>query len=144
MVVRLRTGKDARTWRTGHKPTSLVLSVLVHASIIALGFLPSDNEAEQRKALNATILELTHEHPVLYYDFRQELPEVSATNATANTPKPSPDAVKAKQDIVAAPNAKPGKQFVYLPAPEIKIQPDLKAPNLIALATPPPPPKPQP
>jgi len=106
-------------------------------------FLASDNEAEHRKALAATIVELTREHPVLYYDFRKELAEVSATNATAKDPKPSPDAVKAKQNIVAAPNEKNGKQFVYLPALKIKIEADLKAPNLIALTTPPAPPKPQ-
>ena len=151
MVVRVRIGSPdmiAGQWRTGHKSLSLLYSMLLHGGLVALAFLPSDLvRDDSRSVYRETIMPLEKEHKVIYYDFRKELPEVSAANASAKTTTPTPNELQSKQRIVTAPQEKNGKQFVWLPAPKVKLQEELKAPNLIALAPPitvPAPEKPQP
>src|SRR5690348_6129177 len=41
MVIRARTGKDGKPYRTGHKPLALVYSLALHMGVVALLFLPS-------------------------------------------------------------------------------------------------------
>lgn len=146
MVVRLRIGsKDAgvERWRSGHRILSKLYSVTLHGSLIAYGFWGPALDAPPPKVYQSTIVALEKEHKVIYYDFRKDLPEVDATNASSQETKPTPNNLESKQRIVAAPQEKDGKQLVYLPEPKIRLQEDLKAPNLIALTPPVPAPPPR-
>jgi hypothetical protein len=132
--VRIRDGSPRNPpWRTGHKPLALAYSVALHVFLVALAFLPAPG-IESDSVYRAAVVELEKDHKLIYYDFRKELPEVSPTDATAKRTTPGPDALKSKQQIVANPNEKPGKQLVYIPEPRVKLQSELQAPNLIAIA----------
>ncbi|MBZ5577347.1 MAG: hypothetical protein LAP40_12370 [Acidobacteriia bacterium] len=139
MVLRLRIGsKDdpAGKWRSGHRLLSLLYSVSLHGGLLAFAFLGPEWSAPDPTVYRSTIVALEKEHKVIYYDFRKELPEVSAANPSSKITTPTPNELKSKQRIVTAPREKEGKQFVFLPEPKVTLQQDLKAPNLIALAPP--------
>jgi hypothetical protein len=137
MLIRFHIVKDkpVAPYRTGHKPLALVYSLALHVGVVALLFLPASLGSESNP-YHSVVVQLEKDHKLIYYDFRKELPEVSASNQTAQTTTPSPDALKSKQRIVAQPKENPGKQLVYLPEPRAKLQADLSAPNLIAIETP--------
>ena len=139
MLIRVHVNKDkppVAPYRTGHKPLALVYSLAVHAGVVALLFLPASLGSESNSAYKSVVVQLEKDHKLIYYDFRKELPQVSASNPTGKLTTPSPDAPKSKQTIVAQPKENPGKQLVYLPEPRVKLQNDLTAPNLIAIETP--------
>ena len=139
MLIRIRIGKDRTAdpaFRTGHKPLSLLYSLLLHAGVVTLLFLPPSLGSQQNSVYQSIVVQLEKDHKLIYYDFRKELPEVTASNATGKVTTPGPNALKSKQRIVAAPNEKPGKQLVYIPEPRVRLQTDITAPNLIAIETP--------
>ncbi|HLK47816.1 MAG TPA: hypothetical protein VKT49_06760 [Bryobacteraceae bacterium] len=141
MLIPIRTGKDrtpdAPPFRTGHKPLSLLYSVALHVGVVALLFLPASLGSQpQDTPYNSVVVQLEKDHKLVYYDFRKELPEVTASNGTAKLTTPSPEALKSKQTIVTSPREKPGKQLVYIPEPRVKLQTEITAPNLIAIETP--------
>src|SRR5690348_3537591 len=125
MLIRIRIGKDRApdaSFRTGHKPLSLLYSLLLHAGVVTLLFLPPSLGSQQNSVYQSIVVQLEKDHKLIYYDFRQELPEVKASNATGKVTTPGPNALKSRQRIVAAPNEKPGKQLVYIPEPRVRLQ----------------------
>jgi hypothetical protein len=138
MLIRVHIVKDkpVAPYRTGHKPLALVYSLALHVAVVTLLVLPRSLGSESNSVYHSVVVQLEKDHKLIYYDFRKELPEVSALNPTGERTTPSPDAPKSKQSIVAQPDEKPGKQLVYLPEPRVKLQTDLTAPNLIAIETP--------
>lgn len=137
MLIRVHIDKPpVASYRTGHKPLALVYSLALHVGVIALLFLPMSLGSESNSPYHSVVVQLEKDHKLIYYDFRKELPEVSASNPTGQLTTPSPDAPKSKQTIVAQPKENPGKQLVYVPEPRVKLQTELTAPNLIAIETP--------
>src|SRR5690242_21271055 len=92
MLIRVRIGKDGRPaapYRTGHKPLALVYSLGLHVGVVALLFLPSPVSSEAG-VYHSVVVQLEKDHKLIYYDFRQELPEVSASNPTGKQTTPGP------------------------------------------------------
>ena len=140
MVLRLRIGPDtnASQWRIGHRSLSLLCSTALHCGLVMAVALPPPELATENRQIvyRATVMPLLKEHKVIYYDFRKELPEVSAANAPSRITSPGGSASRSGQRILAEPQQKAGKQFVWLPAPKVTLREELKAPNLIALQKP--------
>jgi TonB family protein len=75
---------------------------------------------------------------LVFYDFKQKLPDVSPANRSAENQPLKAQSV-AKQSIVSSPkNAPKAKQMIFHPVPELKPQPPQPLPNMIALSLPPP------
>src|SRR5205085_1982227 len=91
-----------------------------------------------------------NEKKLVWYSFRDKLPQVSPLERHGMSRPPRTDRTTAQQTIVANPKrTAKSKQMVYLPAPPRELDRDVPAPNLFAFAVPklPPPdalPKPQP
>jgi hypothetical protein len=111
-------------------------------------FGPPIEGTKREKIYNVQWIPMGKKSPkdkVVWYQFREPLPAVSPGKLQAPA-RPRVDR-KAIQQIVAAPAAKPGKQFVWMPAqPEVKIQQDIRTATLLAIdiPLPPAPPKPKP
>jgi TonB family protein len=102
--------------------------------------------APKPKAQSAYQREIApHEKKLVWYRFNEKLPEVSPTQSKAD-PRPPRALVKhPKQTIVSrAPEADPARQTILTPGPELKIEHELQAPNLMAFEAKPPEPAPQP
>jgi hypothetical protein len=83
-----------------------------------------------------------HEHELVWYSFRQKLPEVSPLKKPDDRP-PGAE-LKSPQTIVSKQGDR-GKQMIWRPLPQIKPQPEVAAPNILAFRMPliqPPPPGP--
>jgi TonB family protein len=123
------------------RPAIFAISWLAHALVLAwVAFAPA---REEPKSLYALAIK-PHESKLVWYDFREKLPDVSPTPARKSTQPPRAD-VKAPQAIVAAPAAaRRASQFVWQPAPKLELHTDLQSPNVLALRVSPPVPPPRP
>jgi hypothetical protein len=147
MHVRLRiTGPPAPVEPPPARPRPLgfACSLALHAAAFVFLLSPIADLPERHNVYTSLITPLEKDHKLIWYNFKEELPEVSPANPTAEKETRARTPQKARQQIVTAPQADPGKQLVWVPAPQIKLKVDLPAPNVIALQPAvPAPPKPQ-
>lgn len=118
------------------RPAGFVVSLCAHALFFLWVVAPAWSSKSQ-SAYDQTIR--THETHLVWYNFKQKLPDVSPANRSAEK-KPLRAETLAKQSIVSAPKDAPAaKQMIFHPVPELKPEPPKPLPNMIALSLPPPP-----
>jgi len=99
---------------------------------------------EEPKSLYAQAI-APHSSKLVWYNFREKLPDVSPIAARAPAKPPRADVKLASQEIAAgSTNAPRARQFVWQPAPKLELHVDLKSPNVLAIHTPRPEPPPKP
>jgi TonB family protein len=129
------------TWY-GPRPLSLGMSVLAHACMLSvlMGARPI-TLPKPRSMYDLTIK--GREHKLVWYHFKEKLPEVKPANAKADNRLLRAEVKIAKQSIVSSPkNAPKAPQMIWQKAPEIKTDIKFDMPNLVALSLPKPePPK---
>jgi TonB family protein len=87
-----------------------------------------------------------HSSKLVWYDFREKLPQVSPTAARKPAKPPRADVKMAGQEIVAAAaKARRSRQLIWQPAPKLELRTELQSPNVLAMRVvrPAPPPKPK-
>jgi protein TonB len=86
-----------------------------------------------------------HEHQLVWYSFRQRLPDVTPPDNRGAQP-PAAELKTPGQTIISNPKqGEQGRQMIWRPLPQIKPQPEIASPNILAFrmpAIPPPPPGP--
>jgi TonB family protein len=94
-----------------------------------------------RKPQSAYMREIApHEKKLVWYKFNEKLPEVSPPKQAARPQPPRAIAKHPSQTIVAkSSRPKPAKQIILAPGPELNVEQELKAPNLMAFEAPKPP-----
>ena len=125
------------------KPAPFAVSLLSHG--IILGWVASGPAHEEPKSLYAQAI-APHASKLIWYNFRQKLPDVSPAAPHTPAKPPRADVKIASQEIVAAPPKAPrARQFVWQPAPKLELHTDLRSPNVLAIhvVRPEPPPKPK-
>jgi TonB family protein len=125
------------------RPAPFAVSLLTHGLILA--WLASGPVREETKSLYAQAI-APHASKLVWYNFREKLPEVSPTAARRPTQPARADVKMAAQEIVAAAaNARRARQLVWQPAPKLELRTDLQSPNVLAIhaVRPEPPPKPK-
>ena len=82
-----------------------------------------------------------HEHQVVFYDFRKQVPDVAPLKEVGHAPDPRGSELS-KQTIIASSRQPKSEQvFISVPVPKVEIHQDLPVPLLVArLGTPLPPP----
>lgn len=123
------------------RPAPFAVSLLTHGLILA--WLAAGPVREEPKSLYAQAIE-PHAGKLVWYNFREKLPDVSP--AAAPGPKKPPRAdVKLAQEIAAASaKARRARQFVWQPAPKLELHTDLESPNVLGVSAPRPAPPPKP
>jgi hypothetical protein len=115
------------------RPTSFVLSVLVHCSLIfglALIRFPGNASVSRRPIYDAEIK--PYEKKIIWYPLRDTLPEVKGQ--VAYEPKFQGE-IKGQQTVIARPESTTdSKQLVWQPEQVKEIKKPVESPNLIALA----------
>src|ERR1700677_5116135 len=127
------------------KPAAFAVSLLTHGAIFAwVAFGPTREKPESLYQLTIA----PHESKLVWYDFRQKLPDVSPADTPTASRRPRAEVKIASQEIVAgSETAPPARQFIWQPAPKLELQQDLRSPNLLAFRAPsvaPPQPAPKP
>jgi len=125
------------------RTASFAVSLLTHGLVLA--WLASGPVQEEPQSLYAQAI-APHASKLVWYDFRQKLPDVSPAAALRPAKPPRADVKLASQEIVAATaEARRARQFVWQPAPKLELHTDLQSPNVLAIRTPhaEPPPKPK-
>lgn len=85
-----------------------------------------------------------YEKRLVWYKFKEKLPEVSSAERPVLSKAPRASTNRSAQTIVAKPQrAAAAKQLIWQPAPRIESQPDLSSPNLLAFELPKLPPAPE-
>ena len=122
----------------GPRPAPVFVSVIFHMSLVALvAFAPRPSPKPQ-SAYQREIA--PHEKKLVWYRFKDKLPEVSPPKQAAVPRRPRALVKHPTQTIVAkSSRPDPAKQMILAPGPELKVEQDLKAPNLMAFEAPKPP-----
>lgn len=82
--------------------------------------VPIDQVASKRK------------QKIIWYSFRQKLPNVSPGRQPAGSEQPRPR-IRIPERVFSMPAAQRGKQVVWLPEARIELKRDIKAPNFLAI-----------
>jgi TonB family protein len=137
--------RTAPLTRSGPRPQPIALSLVAHAGVLSLVVLgPVPHASRRPQSLYEQIIK-PHEHELVWYSFRQKLPEVTPSEIQPSQPAgaelKSPD-----QTIISNPKqGERGVQMIWRPAPQVKPQPQVASPNILAFrlpALPAPPPGP--
>jgi TonB family protein len=124
------------------RPAPFAVSLLTHGLILA--WLASGPVREEPKSLYAQAI-APHASKLVWYNFREKLPDVSPTAVRRPAKPPRADVKMASQEIVAATaEARRARQFVWQPAPKLELHTDLQSPNVLAIHAPRPEPPPKP
>jgi TonB family protein len=122
----------------GPRPAPVVVSLIVHLSLLGLlAFSPRPSP----KPLSAYQREIApQEKKLVWYRFNDKLPDVSPPKPAAR-PRPPRALQKHPSQTIVAKSSRPdpAKQLILAPGPELKVDQELKAPNLMAFEAPKPP-----
>jgi TonB family protein len=124
------------------RPAPFAVSLLTHGLILA--WLTAGPVREEPKSLYAQAI-APHASKLVWYNFREKLPDVSPTAARKSAKPPRADVKLAQEILAAAVKARRARQFVWQPAPKLELRTDLQSPNVLAIRAPhlEPPPKPK-
>jgi len=125
------------------KPAPFAASLATHGLI--LGWLAAGPVREEPKPLYAQVI-APHASKLVWYNFREKLPEVSPSAERKPAKPPRADVKMAGQEIVAAAaKARRARQLIWQPAPKLELRTELESPNVLAMRAvrPEPPPKPK-
>jgi TonB family protein len=126
------------------RPRLAPFAVSLFAHGLILAWVASGPVYEKPKSLYEIAI-APQSHKLVWYDFREKLPDVSPTAARRHARPPRADVKIASQEIVAvAPKAPRARQFIWQPAPKLQLHADLKSPNVLAMHAPRPQPPPAP
>lgn len=123
--------------RSGPRPLALALSLALHGVLIGLAaFFPELGPPEKPRSLYEQVI-APQESKLVWYKFQEKLPEVSPAESQRAPRPPGAEVQIPHQTIVAnPPHAERGAQLVWRPAPQIKPQPEVPSPNLLAFRPP--------
>jgi TonB family protein len=125
------------------RPVPFAFSLLVHGTILT--WVASGPVRDEPKSLYAREI-APHASRVIWYDFRQKLPDVSPPASHLHAAPPRAEVKIATQEMVAgSPTAPHARQFIWQPVPKLEMNKDVQSPNVLALHAPrlEPPPKPK-
>ncbi len=115
------------------RPVSFMASISLHGAVIlGLGLIPSyqDEPSASKRPIYDELIRPS-ERRIVWYNYRQPLPDVTAAKRVGTFPKPR-GLEPSKQAIIAtSPHAKSSKQIIWRPVPKIEIKQDLPAPNVV-------------
>ncbi|HKW96772.1 MAG TPA: TonB family protein [Bryobacteraceae bacterium] len=141
--------RDARTplSHSAPRPLPFGFSITVHGVLLGLVALgPPPRGATEARSLYEQVIK-PREHDLVWYSFRQKLPEVSPLE-NQNAEARGAEVKLSDQTIISnQKQSQRGTQMIWRPVPQIKPQPEVPAPNILAFRMPliaPPPPGPPP
>jgi hypothetical protein len=118
------------------RPTSFLLSLCIHVSVLALlAFAPQPSAAPAKPIYDAFIR--PNEKKIIWY---RKLPEVSPPERLSDALRPQGRIQSPTTVIAMSKRPTSARQLILQPAPKIELEQDIKAPNMIAVIAPPPPP----
>ncbi|HVP48818.1 MAG TPA: energy transducer TonB [Bryobacteraceae bacterium] len=129
--------------RNGPRPQPIAFSLLVHAGVLSMVVFGPPGASREPRSLYDQVIK-PREHELVWYSFRQKLPEVSPPEMES---QPAGAELKSPNQTIRS-NPKQGErgaQMIWRPALRIKSQPELASPNILAFRLPlipPPPPGP--
>src|SRR5262252_5147139 len=130
-VSEQRRAKDRRI-------ASQLFSIFIHGTLLGYLVLAPRATAPSERPIYDIIIR-PNERKIIWY---RKVPDVVPTTPIGTETRPQGWIKSNKTIIVRSPNPSSTKQLVLQQAPQLKLERDIQAPNLIALAAPPPPPKP--
>src|SRR5579885_674979 len=106
-------------------------SLVLHGALlgwVACGPPPGAEEAP--RSLYAQVI-APHEHKLVWYTFREKLPDVSPLERHGIS-QPPEARVKARQEVVSQAKAPRARQLIWEPAPRLELKQEGRSPNLLA------------
>ena len=129
-------GKLDRPINIKPRPAPIAASLAAHAVLLALvAVSPAVDLPRNPSAYKQLIA--GQEHKLVWYKFKDKLPDVSPTQSQADRRPPRAEIRIARQSIVSSPKDAPkSTQMVWLPTPEIRLPKEVQSPNILAMQLP--------
>ncbi len=109
----------------------VAFSLCVHFALLTLLMVRANLPAPSKNAYQQLIA--GKEPRLLWYKFREKLPDVKPVEHQGDKRPPKADVKLAKQNIISSPKDAPkARQMVWQPAPELKLDKEIPAPNILA------------
>jgi TonB family protein len=113
---------------------SFAVSLATHGLILA--WVAAGPVREKPQPLYAQVI-APHASKLVWYDFREKLPDVTPTAARRPAKPPRTTVKLASEEIVAGSvKARRARQFVWQPAPKLELHTELRSPNVLAIRAP--------
>jgi len=130
------TGYTEQPRATGPRPISLGLSIFIHFCAIVLAVGPQAPSLPKPKSAYEQLI-AGRERKIIWYHFKEKLPEVRPTTAKADRRPMRAEIKLPNQQIVSSPkNAIKAPQMILQKAPEINTNIKFDAANLVAVSLP--------
>lgn len=120
----------------GPRPPQFLTSVVVHACVIGWAIFAPPIGTSTKEATMYRQVFAPNEKKLVWYRFGNKLPDVSPVKPDDSRKKLRAVRKKKDQAIATVKPKNPGDQLTWVPAPELKQEVELKAPNLLAFEAP--------
>ena len=118
------------------RPAPIAASLAAHAVLFALIAVSPAVDLPQNPSAYKQLIE-GREHKLVWYKFKDKLPDVSPTQTQADRRPPRAEIKIAKQSIVSSPKDAPkSTQMIWQPTPELRLPKEVQSPNILALQLP--------
>jgi hypothetical protein len=124
---------------------SFSASAAIHASVCCFLFLAPPLQTTENSEIPKRLRDNGRTYKLVWYRFNKNLPDISSQQPNSGV-KSRTVLIVPKTIQIDSKRADSNKQMVWQPAPKIRLESDLKSPNLVVTqgGFPPPPPKPKP
>ncbi len=132
----LLNGRVTESSGGGPAPISIGMSFLLHACVLSLLAGARGIQLPRPQSAYQQLIE-RQEHKLVWYHFKEKLPEIKPTRAKADRRPLRAETRLRKQSIVSAPKTAPkAPQMIWQKAPEIQTDVQFDTPNLVAVKLP--------
>jgi TonB family protein len=132
----LLNGRVVETGGNGPAPLSIGFSVLLHACVLSLLAGTRGIQLPRPRTAYQQLIQV-QEHKLVWYHFKEKLPEIQPSRASADRRPLRAESVLRNQSIVSAPKRAPkAPQMIWQKAPEIQTDMHFDTPNLVAVKLP--------
>ncbi len=136
---------DVPAARMGPRAGPVAVSLALHAAVLGCVVTGSAPVRERPYSVYRERI-FPNRDKLVWYSFRSRLPEISPLERQGRSRPPRVDVKTPEQTIASSvPGAIRAPQMIWQPAPQLRVEQDLRSPNLLAFETPriAPPPKPK-
>src|SRR5277367_6394995 len=119
------------------RPVIFLYSAAVHGWLLWYVAFGSPTPTARRPIYESLIR--PNERKIIWY---RKVPQIVPSSPISDLKHPQGEVKSDKAIVVKSPNPSSSRQLILQPAPQIKLDRDIPAPNLVAIAAAPPPPRP--
>ncbi len=116
------------------RPQPFAFSILVHGLVLGWVATGPGRRGEEPKSLYEQVI-APNARKIVWYSFREKLPPVSPADGQGSR-EPVRPRLRAPQEMASRSSGPAARQMIWEPAPKLRLEQEIRSPNLIAFEPP--------